>query len=80
MTAAHPAPEDRWKLAVRIAATAWLILFLELALIRFLSAYVRVFAFYTNFVIIAAFLGMGTGMLRRAENPNAGTARANVRR
>lgn len=66
MTAAHPAPEDRWKLAVRIAATAWLILFLELALIRFLSAYVRVFAFYTNFVIIAAFLGMGTGMLRRA--------------
>ncbi|MDQ8165259.1 MAG: hypothetical protein P3A28_05820 [Gemmatimonadota bacterium] len=66
MTGGHPAPEDRWNLAVRIAATAWLILFLELALIRFLSAYVRVFAFYTNFVIIAAFLGMGTGMLRRA--------------
>ncbi len=66
MIAAHPAPEDGWRLAVRIAATAWLILFLELALIRFLSAYVRVFAFYTNFVIIAAFLGMGTGMLRRA--------------
>ncbi|MBI1808922.1 MAG: hypothetical protein HYR75_03420 [Gemmatimonadetes bacterium] len=48
----------------RIAATSWLILFLELALIRFLAGYVRVFAFYTNFVIIAAFLGMGTGLLR----------------
>jgi hypothetical protein len=52
---------------VRIAASAWLILFLELALIRFLSAYVRVFAFYTNFVIIAAFLGIGAGMLRRTQ-------------
>jgi hypothetical protein len=65
VTTAQP-PEEHWQLAARIAATAWLILFLELALIRFLSAYVRVFAFYTNFVIIAAFLGMGTGMLRRA--------------
>lgn len=51
---------------LRIAGTAWLILFLELGLIRFTSAYVRVFAFYANFVIIAAFLGMGTGMLRHA--------------
>jgi hypothetical protein len=58
------APPASARAAIRIAATAWLILFLELALIRFLSAYVRVFAFYTNFVIIAAFLGMGTGMLR----------------
>lgn len=49
----------------RIAATAALILFLELALIRFIAAYVHVFGFYVNFVVIAAFLGMGTGMLRR---------------
>ena len=66
MIDAGPVAAARWKLAVRIAVIAWLILFLELALIRFLSAYVRVFAFYTNFVIIAAFLGMGTGMLRRS--------------
>lgn len=52
---------------VRIAATSWLILFFELAFIRFLAGYVRVFAFYTNFVIIAAFLGMGTGLLRRKQ-------------
>jgi hypothetical protein len=51
----------------RIAATAALILFLELALIRHLAAYVHVFGFYVNFVVIATFLGMGTGMLRRAD-------------
>ena len=66
MTGAAPATSTgRIRLAVRIAATAWLILFLELALIRFLAGYVRLFAFYTNFVIIAAFLGMGTGILRQ---------------
>jgi hypothetical protein len=57
---------DRARLA-RIAGSAALILFLELALIRFLAAYVHVFGFYVNFVVIAAFLGMGTGMLRRAD-------------
>jgi hypothetical protein len=56
---------DFAKLA-RIAGSAALILFLELALIRFIAAYVHVFGFYVNFVVIAAFLGMGTGMLRRA--------------
>lgn len=51
--------------AIPIAATAALILFLELALIRYIAAYVRVFGFYVNFVLLATFLGMGTGMLRR---------------
>jgi hypothetical protein len=51
--------------ATQIAAAAGLILFLELALIRYIAAYIHVFAFYVNFVVIATFLGMGTGMLRR---------------
>jgi len=51
--------------AIPIAATAAFILFLELALIRYIAAYVRVFGFYVNFVLLATFLGMGTGMLRR---------------
>jgi predicted membrane-bound spermidine synthase len=51
--------------AIRIAASAAILLFLELALIRFIAAYVHVFGFYVNFVVIAAFLGMGAGMLRR---------------
>ncbi len=58
-----PAPRRRTA-AARIAGYAFLILFLELALIRYLPGYVRVFGFYLNFVLIAAFLGMGVGLLR----------------
>lgn len=50
--------------ALRIAACSGLILFFELAWIRYTSAYVRVFGFYQNFVLIATFLGMGVGLLR----------------
>lgn len=50
--------------AARIAAYSALILFFELALIRYTAGYVRVFAFYLNFVLIATFLGMGVGLLR----------------
>lgn len=47
-----------------LAGYAFLILFVELALIRYVSAYVRVFGFYLNMVLIATFLGMGVGLLR----------------
>ena len=57
--------ENPVRTAIKIAGAAGLILFLELALIRYIAAYVHVFAFYVNFVVIATFLGMGTGMLRR---------------
>ncbi len=49
--------------AARLAAYSFLILFFELALIRYLPANVRVFSFYINFVLIAAFVGMGAGLL-----------------
>lgn len=48
----------------RIAGYSFLILFLELALIRYLPGYVRVFGFYINFVLLATFLGMGVGLLK----------------
>lgn len=48
----------------RLAGYSFLILFFELALIRYLPGYVRVFGFYLNFVLIATFLGMGVGLLR----------------
>jgi spermidine synthase len=48
---------------LRIAAYSALILFFELALIRYTAGYVRVFSFYLNFVLIATFLGMGAGLL-----------------
>ncbi|MDQ3950054.1 MAG: hypothetical protein M3282_06890 [Gemmatimonadota bacterium] len=50
--------------ALRLAAYTLLILFFELTFIRYTAAYVRVFGFYSNFVLIAAFLGMGVGLLR----------------
>jgi SAM-dependent methyltransferase len=53
----------------RLACYSFLILFFELGFIRYTSAYVRVFGFYLNFVLIATFLGIGVGMLR------AGSAR-----
>ena len=48
----------------RLALYSALILFFELALIRFTAGYVHVFSFYLNFVLIATFLGMGVGLLR----------------
>src|SRR5438034_5505989 len=55
--------------AVRIAGYSALILFFELALIRYTAGYVRVFGFYLNFVLIATFLGMGVGLLRARDAP-----------
>src|SRR6476659_7500004 len=49
---------------LRLAIYSALILFFELALIRYTAGYVHVFGFYLNFVLIAAFLGMGVGLLR----------------
>jgi len=39
------------------------ILFWELALIRWLGGSIRIVAYYSNFVLIAAFLGLGAGAL-----------------
>jgi spermidine synthase len=49
---------------LRLATYSALILFFELALIRFTAGYVHVFSFYLNFVLISTFLGMGVGLLR----------------
>ena len=42
---------------------SFLILFFELALIRFIPSNVRITAYFINLVLIAAFLGMGIGMI-----------------
>ena len=56
--------DESMAVAARLAAFSGLILFFELAFIRYSSAYVRVFGFYQNFVLIATFLGMGVGLMR----------------
>ena len=69
LSAAAPdkaAPPDELPRATagRLAVYTTLILFFELAFIRYTAGHVRVFGFYLNFVLIAAFLGMGVGLLR----------------
>ncbi len=56
----HPAERGD---ALRLFLAAFTALFLELALIRFEPAYVRVVGYYTNLVLIASFLGLGVGFL-----------------
>jgi hypothetical protein len=55
--------QNERRIGLQIAAYSALILFFELAFIRYTAGYVRVFSFYLNFVLIATFLGMGTGLL-----------------
>lgn len=48
--------------AIQLALTTFAILVLELALIRWLSTQIRVAAYFSNLVLLAAFLGMGLGV------------------
>jgi spermidine synthase len=49
---------------------SFLILFFELALIRFIPSNVRITAYFINLVLVAAFLGMGIGMMRVNQERN----------
>src|SRR5437867_1629673 len=42
---------------------SFLVLFLETALIRWMPAYVRLLAYFSNFILLASFLGIGIGCL-----------------
>ena len=48
--------------AVGLGATAFSILVLELAMIRWLGTQVRIAAYFSNLVLLATFLGMGLGV------------------
>jgi len=54
-------PEGRS--AARAFLASFLILFLEVALIRWMPAYVRLLAYFSNFILLACFLGIGVGFL-----------------
>jgi SAM-dependent methyltransferase len=47
-----------------LTITSFIVLFQELALIRWLGAEVRVLAYFPNVVLISAFLGLGVGAMR----------------
>jgi Spermine/spermidine synthase domain len=48
---------------VALFVSSFLVLFLETALIRWLPAYVRLLAYFSNFILLASFLGIGLGCL-----------------
>ena len=56
---------------VRLFLTSLAILFVELMLIRWIPANVKYIGFFSNFLLIASFLGIGLGILlgRRGANP-----------
>jgi spermidine synthase len=56
--------------AVALFLSSFLVLFLETALIRWMPAYVRLLAYFSNFILLASFLGIGVGCLlaRRRKN------------
>src|SRR5258707_2161548 len=55
---------------VALFLSSFLVLFLETALIRWMPAYVRLLAYFSNFILLASFLGIGVGCLlaRRRKN------------
>ncbi|MGC1374984.1 MAG: hypothetical protein WA821_02095 [Anaerolineales bacterium] len=50
-------------ISLRLFLLSFLILFLELVCIRWLSAYVLYLGYFTNFVLLGCFLGIGAGSL-----------------
>jgi len=55
--------------AVRLFLISFLVLFLEVALIRWMPAYVRLLSYFSNFILLASFLGIGVGCLLTRTRP-----------
>jgi SAM-dependent methyltransferase len=49
--------------AFRTFLASFLVLFLEVALIRWMPAYIRLLSYFSNFILLASFLGIGIGCL-----------------
>jgi SAM-dependent methyltransferase len=48
---------------MRTFIASFLVLFLEIALIRWMPAYIRLLSYFSNFILLASFLGIGLGCL-----------------
>jgi SAM-dependent methyltransferase len=55
-------PHDAWRPAIQLIAISFLSLYLELTFIRWAPTQVRLLAYFSNYVLIAALLGLGLGM------------------
>jgi SAM-dependent methyltransferase len=59
----HPVITRAISPGARIFLASFLVLFLEIALIRWMPAYIRLLAYFSNFILLASFLGIGLGCL-----------------
>ncbi len=59
----HPVIPGAHSPGARIFLASFLVLFLEIALIRWMPAYIRLLAYFSNFILLASFLGIGLGCL-----------------
>jgi hypothetical protein len=55
---------------VTLFLSSFLVLFLEIALIRWMPAYIRLLAYFSNFILLATFLGGGLGCLLAGRRRN----------
>lgn len=56
--------DERNGLRVRMLALSFLMLFVELALIRWTGSNILYLSYFSNFILLASFLGIGLGFLR----------------
>ena len=54
---------ERHRIGLRLFTLVFLTLYAELALIRYASAQIRYLGYFSNFILIAVFLGIGLGFL-----------------
>ena len=66
----NPAHQSRFIDGVELALISLIILFLELACIRWFPAHVLYLTFFTNVVLLASFLGMSVGCLAAGRSRN----------
>lgn len=59
---------QRTRIGFELVVISFVVLFQELALIRWLPAQVRVLAYFPNLILISAFLGLGLGCLRAGKS------------
>ncbi len=54
----------------RLAFVSFLLLYLELVVIRWLATEIRIFAYFKNFPLLATYLGFGVGCILASRNKN----------
>ena len=55
---------------VELFLASFLMLFVELVLIRWAGAYVVYLSYFANFILLGSFLGIGIGFLRARKKPD----------